>query len=1024
MDAAQRAAHPRALKSPVRTTIRNLMRLGTAGFLAAGAVAAASTAHAGSTGIQKITVLSSGPAFGGYSFGGVGTYTVIKGYALDAVNPTDPKNALITDINLAPRDANGNVDVLFNFYMIIPTNLANGNGKVMYEPPNRGGKQFGAMNRSTGGNDPASVTNATALANTFLWPQGYATVFSGWEYEGDPTSPSNLVASLAGTTNGSTPLASPPVAYGPNSATIVGPGYEYIVSPGATYTLSYPAASGNQGAPDAVLTHRVHLDDVAQVVPTSGWQYTDATNSAIQLVGGSFVANDIYEFSYIAKNPTVNGIGFAAVRDFMSWLRYSTQDNFGTPNPLANYIQRVYTDVVSQPARLLNDFTYLGFNQDLAGRKVFDGMLQWVGAADGISMNYRWSQPTRTERNRQEELFQEGVFPFADVSSHDPISQSTDWRFKRCEATSTCPLMMEMWSANEYWVKAASLFHTDPTGTFDLPDHPMTRKYFLSGSQHAGPGNPASKGSCQQFLNPLDPQQVERALWVDLDQWSTKGIAPPDSQIPTLASGLLVPPIPQSGMGFPTIPGVTYTGLKTTRYRFNYGPNFYETLVPTYNPPLVTPPIEDNPANGPIYPSFIPKTDVDGNDIAGIRLPELTVPLATYTGWGLRSGVWANDGCESSGQYIPFAATASARGADPRLSVAERYVTYAAYQSQVVAAVNKLVDQRLFNCDDTQPEVARLLTAGLAAGVPPNVGNLQPANPISACAGRPSHDLNGDGASDIVWMDGSGDFAVWLMDGSSILAAQPIGTLSGWSLVGQRDFNGDGMADLLWRDSSGNVAMWFMEGGAALSSSGLGNVPTNWSVFGTGDMNGDGIGDILWRDTTSGNLVVWFMNGTAVVSTASLGSVPMNWTIAATDGKGNIFWQDGSNNYAIWHVNGSQVTSSMLGNLPSNWTLAGVGDFNGDGFTDVLWRDATDGAAAIWFLNGTAMDSVVGFSGVPGNFQIVQTGDYNGDGKTDILWSDGSGHYAAWFMEGASIMSTATVGTVGPGWTVQSQNAE
>ena len=688
--------------------------------------------------------------------------------------------------------------------MIIPTNLANGNGKVMYEPPNRGGKQFGAFNRSTGGNDPASVTNVTALANTFLWPQGYATVFSGWQYEGDPTSAANLAASLAGTTDGVTAMTTPPIAYGPNSATIVGPGYEYIVSPGASYIFTYPAASGNQGAPDAVLTHRVHLDDVAQVVPTSSWQYTDATNTAIKLTSGSFVANDIYEFTYIAKNPTVNGMGFAAIRDFMPWLRYSSDDGHGTANPLANYIQRVYTDVVSQPARLLNDFTYLGFNQDLSGRKLFDGMLQWVGAADGISMNYRWSQPSRTERNRQEELFQEGVFPFADVSSYDPISQTTDWRFKRCEATNTCPLMMEMWSANEYWVKAASLFHTDPTGTFDLPDHPMTRKDFLSGSQHAGPGNPASKGSCQQFLNPLDPQQVERALWVDLDQWSTKGIAPPDSQNSDAGERPARSADPAVGHGLPDHSGRHLYRPEDDPLPFQYGPNFYQTLVPTYNPPLVTPPMEDNPANGPIYPSFIPKTDVDGNDIGGIRLPELTVPLATYTGWALRSGVWANDGCESSGQYIPFAATAATRGADPRLSVQERYVTYAAYQSQVVAAVNSLVERRLFNCDDTQPEVARLLTAGLTAGVPANVGNLQPPNPIPACAGHPSHDLNGDGASDIVWMDGSGDFAVWLMNGSSILGAQPIGTLTGWSLVGQRDFNGDGMADLLWRDSSGN----------------------------------------------------------------------------------------------------------------------------------------------------------------------------------------------------------------------------
>ena len=189
MDAAHCVAQPRAHRSPIRSTIRKLMRVGTAGLLCA--VAATSAAQAGNTGIQKVTILSSGPAFGGYSFGGVGTYTVIKGYALDAVSPTDPKNAILTDIGLAPRDANGNVEVLFNFYMIIPTNLANGNGKVMYEPPNRGGKTFGAFNRSTGGNDPASVTNPTTLANTFLWPQGYATVFSGWQYEGDPTLPAH-----------------------------------------------------------------------------------------------------------------------------------------------------------------------------------------------------------------------------------------------------------------------------------------------------------------------------------------------------------------------------------------------------------------------------------------------------------------------------------------------------------------------------------------------------------------------------------------------------------------------------------------------------------------------------------------------------------------------------------------------------------------------------------------------------------------------------------------------------------------
>ena len=445
-----------------------------------------------------------------------------------------------------------------------------------------------------------------------------------------------------------------------DGSTITGPGYEYIVSPGATYTLAYPAASGSQDPASAKLTHRVHLDDDPQDVPASGWKY-DSSNTAIKLSSGSFVANDIYEFKYIAKNPTVNGLGFAAIRDFNSFLRYATADDFNTLNPLAGDVTRIYTETSSQPARTLNDFTHLGFNEDEGGNKVFDGMMQWIGAGDGINMNYRWSQTKRTERNRQEQLYLEGLFPFANQTTFDPISGQTDGRFEKCGKTDTCPLAMEFFSANEYWVKAGSLMSTDPTGAFDLPDHPDARLYLLSSKQHGGPGNPASRGLCQQFLNPLASEQVQRALWEDLDQWSTQGVAPPPSQVPLLRDGTLVPPPPVGDGRYVGIPNVTYSGLKTTRYRFNYGAFFYSTGIPTINPPVSAPPYEDNPFNGPIYPSYVPKVDSDGNDIAGIRLPELTVPLATYTGWALRSGVWANDGCESSGQYIPFQSTKAQR---------------------------------------------------------------------------------------------------------------------------------------------------------------------------------------------------------------------------------------------------------------------------------------------------------------------------------------------------------------------------
>jgi hypothetical protein len=704
-------------KRPHRVLIASAVALAAIGT----GIAATSVADARTTQIQ---ILSRGIAFGGYSFPGIGQYEVITGIASGAVDPTNPQNAVITDLQLAPR-TNGKVVYQHNFYILKPLSLSNGNHKMMYEPPNRGGKTYQTLNNTPSGtNDPAAITDPTVLANSFLWPQGYMTVWSGWE---------NNLATLSNVPQTGVATGSLPVAHNPDGSTITGPGYEYIVSPGATYTLAYPAASGSQN--NAVLTHRIHLDDTPQVVPASGWAYTDATNTAIKLTTGSFIANDIYEFSYIAMNPTVNGLGLAAIRDFNSFLRYAVADDSHTPNPLAGDVTRIYTETSSQPARTLNDFTHLGFNQDESGRKVFDGMMQWIGAGDGLNMNYRWSQTKRTERNRQEELYLEGLFPFANQTTFDPISGQTDGRYKRCTETKTCPLAMEFYSSNEYWVKAGSLMSTDPTGKFDLPDHPDARLYLLSSKQHGGAGNPTSTGLCQQFLNPLDSAPVQRALWEDLDQWSTKGVAPPRSRVPLFKDGTLVPPPPAGDGLYVGIPGVTYTGLKTTRYRFNYGPDFYMTGIPTINPPVITPPYEDNPANGPIYPSYVPKVDRDGNDIAGIRLPELTVPLATYTGWALRSGVWANDGCEASGQYIPFEATKAERMAagDPRPSVEERYHSFAMYSDALMDAIDDLVKNRFMLCEDTEAVYARLLQTGLAAGVPAPHGNAMPQDQVPSC---------------------------------------------------------------------------------------------------------------------------------------------------------------------------------------------------------------------------------------------------------------------------------------------------
>jgi hypothetical protein len=741
-------------------TLTHRTRVSIAVALAAGALLAAPVAES-----RVVSVQMSAPtiAFGGFSFPGVGQYVKITGVAYAEVDPADHRNSGIVDIGLAQtqpaagqpgKTPSGKVAYLLNFYILKPADLSavdknlNGYGKVMYEPPNRGGKTWAALGRVVNGpggaNDPASIVDQTVLANSFLMPRGYTLVWSGWE----PLVPlANLGTNL-------TAAVALPIAKNAGNATITGPAYEYIVTSGVnpntpSFTLSYPAAN-TADKTTAKLTHRVHMDDVPTLVPAANWSY-NAAGTAITLTGG-FIAQDIYEFSYTAKDPTVAGLGFAAVRDLNSWLRYETQDDSGTPNPLANYIKRIYTEISSQPGRMLNDFRHLGFNEDdhgSTGRKVFDGHMQWISAGSGIGMNYRFSQSGRTERNRQDHLYPENLFPFANVATTDPFTGKNDSRYAKCQVTGTCPLGVEIYSANEYWVKTASLLHTTPDGASDLPDSQFNRNYFMSSMQH-GTGSATNRGNCQQFQNPLNSAPVQRALFLALDAW-TDGTLPPSSRVPRLSDGTLALP---ANTGFPTnIPDpfgetpngkVTYTGLKTTRYRFDLGSGFYDTGIPTIFPPVITPPIEINTAvpifsvNGPIYPSFAPTTDSDGNDIAGVRLPDVTVPLATYTGWGLRRGAQANDGCESSGQYIPFAKTQAERTAsgDPRPSVEERYPSFGQYYSAVIRAIDGLVKDRLLLCEDAADQQTRLLAAGLAAGVPPPDGKLPPQSLPPSCQGK------------------------------------------------------------------------------------------------------------------------------------------------------------------------------------------------------------------------------------------------------------------------------------------------
>jgi Pro-kumamolisin, activation domain/FG-GAP-like repeat len=320
-----------------------------------------------------------------------------------------------------------------------------------------------------------------------------------------------------------------------------------------------------------------------------------------------------------------------------------------------------------------------------------------------------------------------------------------------------------------------------------------------------------------------------------------------------------------------------------------------------------------------------------------------------------------------------------------------------------------------------------------------NVANLVTVWPLGPSV-TSSHDFNSDGFSDIVWRDNAGDTAIWSIgctrSGPFFPHCIPNATGASlgvvptqWSIAGQRDFDGDGYSDILWRDASGNTSIWFMSGPRVVVGAAVGNIPTTWSVVATGDFDGDGKADFLWEDT-SGDVAVWLMNAANVVSSGGLGRLTtINWTAVGVgdfngDGKTDVLWRDNTGNTAIWIMNGTAVSSSpSIGSIPTNWSVAGTGDFNGDGMADIVWRDNL-GNAAVWLMNGASVLSTGGLGNIPTTWSIVQTGDYNGDGMSDLLWRDNLGNTSIWFMNGAAVASSVALGNIPTNWTVQSVNAE
>ena len=668
-------------------------------------------------GITKIVInaTASQPAtFGGTSFGTVGTYDRVVGTAFGQIDPNDPKNQVITDITLAQKDpTTGYVNYSFDFYILKPTNLASGAHKVFFEPPNRGGKQFGTFNASGGGNTPgasaADATVAGAAYPAFLMNRGYTLVWSGWDAEPMGAATGTIRANL-------------PLAVNPDGSAINGQSYEYSVADNATTNCQViyyaPAANAN-----GVLTKRARMLDTPIVVPKSEWSFgasgacgLTAANSSgagsINLNGANFQQSWIYELTYVATNPVVTSVGMAAMRDFGTFLRSATKDTLGTANPLAGDVKSMATWSLSQPGRLMNDFVWLGFNQGLDGKAVFDGVFNWISAGNGLGINYRFAQVGRTERNRQHHIAQlEGVFPFSYTTSTDPLTGKTDGRSVRCTASNTCPKIMNVYSGNELWVKAGSSLTINPATGTDLAEVPHVRNYYLASTQH---GNAASTAAapttCGQFGSNVEPNPVMRALWVALDNWISAGTAPPASANPTIAAGtaIAVPltgpnqdlgigVVPQAAIGYPNMPANLnmYSGLVTVRNHWNFGPRVNQGIVDVV-PGFPT---------GKYYQNYVPKVDANGNDIGGIRTVDVVAPRGTSSGWGLRSAAFGGgtgtDGCEATGQFVPFALDdASKLVGDARPSLKALYADKAAFVAARTTAANALAAQGLLLPND------------------------------------------------------------------------------------------------------------------------------------------------------------------------------------------------------------------------------------------------------------------------------------------------------------------------------------
>jgi alpha/beta hydrolase family protein len=436
-----------------------------------------------------------------------------------------------------------------------------------------------------------------------------------------------------------------------------------------TARLNYPAASTDKSK--ARLTMRARESDQRVEIPPDRWEFADARTIRLLPQGTKLSPFVIYELFYEATNPKVVGIGFAATRDVVSFLRNERADEKGTPNPLGTSIRHAVAFGGSQSGRYLRSYLELGMNKDERGRRVFDGVFTHTAGAGKVFANDVFAEPDRTFTQHEDHLYPENWFPFSTASTTDPFLGKSGSLLR---GDGSDPLMIETNTSTEYWQKGASLLTMDPLGKGDLALPANSRVYMIAGTQHGGrAGLRPTAGVCANLNNPHSPAPAMRALVVALEDWITKGIAPPASRVPTLASGNAVA---YASVKMPNVKGFT---ILPTGNRIDAPADWIEGAHATST-----------------YSSFVSAVDADGNEVAGIRLPPIAVPIATYTGWNVYKKE-PSELCDRDGSFIAFSKTKAEREAagDPRPSLEERYASRADYVAKVRAAADALVAERL-----------------------------------------------------------------------------------------------------------------------------------------------------------------------------------------------------------------------------------------------------------------------------------------------------------------------------------------